>query len=46
MSEWRTVFIIMICVLTLTGAIFQLFGTGKRTIFLKILFPTSVCNFL
>ncbi|VDM91709.1 unnamed protein product [Onchocerca ochengi] len=26
-SEWRTVFVIMICILTLTGAIFQLFGT-------------------
>ncbi|VDP16682.1 unnamed protein product [Onchocerca flexuosa] len=26
-SEWRTVFIIMTCILTLTGAIFQLFGT-------------------
>ncbi|VDK89147.1 unnamed protein product [Litomosoides sigmodontis] len=27
MSEWQTVFVIMICVLTMTGAIFQLFGT-------------------
>uniref|UniRef100_A0A915Q645 Major facilitator superfamily (MFS) profile domain-containing protein n=1 Tax=Setaria digitata TaxID=48799 RepID=A0A915Q645_9BILA len=46
MSEWRTVFIIMVCVLTSTGAIFQLFGTVNEQEWAEDRSSISILNYL
>ncbi|KAM3725341.1 putative transporter slc-17.3 [Dirofilaria immitis] len=43
-SEWRTVFIIMICILTSTGAIFQLFGTVNEQKWAQDVSGISILN--
>ncbi|VIO87632.1 Uncharacterized protein BM_BM7531 [Brugia malayi] len=46
MSEWKTVFIIMICILILTGAIFQLFGTVNEQEWAQDVSGISVLNYV
>ncbi|KAL3982954.1 Major Facilitator Superfamily protein [Acanthocheilonema viteae] len=46
MSEWRTVFIIMICVLTLTGVIFQLFGTVNEQEWAQDASGVTILNYM
>ncbi|EFO18444.1 major facilitator superfamily transporter [Loa loa] len=46
MSEWRAVFIIMICVLILTGAIFQLFGTVNEQEWARDVSGISVLDYV
>ncbi|CAG9540192.1 unnamed protein product [Cercopithifilaria johnstoni] len=44
MSEWRSVFIIMVCVLTSAGAIFQLFGTANEQEWAQDVSDISILN--